>query len=218
MFLFYIGQQERSHTLTLRQNLPHVHAERQKLLKDLWDIDLKEPWNLALLCLCENMLKSERDLRPNASDMRLCWSYVRVLTDLSDSCECVKSIEPLEDTTISLAGKILIKETLHHPAYVTSHNYQKTMQIAARRGHGNTMELLIDDDSDLEFEDENGKTPLLWAVEEGHESVVQLLLEKGAETNSDTLLRLAIAKGHSSVALLLLHQLPESRERQLKLR
>lgn len=216
MFLFYIGQQERSYTLTLRQNLLHVHAERQRILTDLWDIDLKESWNLALLYLCGNMLKNDRDLRPNASDVRLCWSYVRALGNLSESCECVRSTKLLNDTTISLAGKTLISESLSQWKYATLAKHQTPIHIAAKRGHRNIMELIIgDDDLQLDYEDENGKTPLSWAVEEGHASVVQLLLEKGVEVNSDTLLRQAIRKGHNSVALLLLDQLPATQDRQL---
>lgn len=216
MFLFYIGQQERSYILTLRQNLPHVHAERQNLLIDLWNVDLTEPWSLALLYLCENMLKSDRDLRPNASDVRLCWSYVRALTNLSQSCECIEPTKLLNDATISPAGKNLISRALRWWENSTLQIHQTAMHIAAKRGHRNIMEMIIDDGGlDLDSQDGNGKTPLSWAVEEGHASVVQLLLEKGVEFNSDTLLRQAIRKGHSSVALLLLDQLPATQDRQL---
>jgi ankyrin repeat protein len=44
------------------------------------------------------------------------------------------------------------------------------------------VKLLLEKNADLESkDDEYGQTPLSWAARNGHEAVVKLLLEKGAE-------------------------------------
>jgi ankyrin repeat domain-containing protein 50 len=60
--------------------------------------------------------------------------------------------------------------------------------------------------------DEDGQTPLSWAAEKGHEAVVKLLLEKGAELETkdkdygQTPLSWAAEKGHEAVVKLLLEK------------
>ena len=44
------------------------------------------------------------------------------------------------------------------------------------------MQLLFDKGADIESKDKDGRTPLSYAAERGHEAVVKLLLDKG--TNS----------------------------------
>ena len=72
--------------------------------------------------------------------------------------------------------------------------------------------LLLEKGAKLETKnDEYGKTPLLWAAEEGHEAVVALLLEKGAELDSKsksgrTPLSLAAGRGREAVVALLLEK------------
>ncbi|KAJ5949947.1 hypothetical protein N7454_001531 [Penicillium verhagenii] len=61
------------------------------------------------------------------------------------------------------------------------------------------------------FHDHSGKTALFWAARNGHESVVKLLLEKGAIFKSkdeygDTPLSLAAISGHDSIVKLLLEK------------
>jgi ankyrin repeat protein len=47
------------------------------------------------------------------------------------------------------------------------------------------VKLLLEKGAKLESKDyENGRTPLAWAAERGHEVVVKLLLEKGAKLES----------------------------------
>ena len=62
--------------------------------------------------------------------------------------------------------------------------------MVKRRYHGlremgirGLMKLLVKKGGDMESKDEGGQTPLSWAAVEGHEAVVQLPIEKGADIN-----------------------------------
>ncbi|KAG4256551.1 hypothetical protein FPRO03_14015, partial [Fusarium proliferatum] len=62
---------------------------------------------------------------------------------------------------------------------------------------------------DIDGEDSDGRTPLWWAAERGHEAVVQLLLEwsasvEAADKDGRTPLLCAVAQGHETVVQLLL--------------
>jgi len=46
------------------------------------------------------------------------------------------------------------------------------------------VKLLLEKGADVEFENGDGETPLLWATWNGNEAVVKLLLEKGANVKS----------------------------------
>jgi ankyrin repeat protein len=64
---------------------------------------------------------------------------------------------------------------------------------------------------DVESRDRRDRTPLLWAVEKGHEALVKLLLEKGAnlefqDKSGQTPLSLAARKGHEAIVKLLLEK------------
>lgn len=46
------------------------------------------------------------------------------------------------------------------------------------------MKLLLEKSADLNFQDNNGRTPLSWAAKKGYKAIVMLLFEKGARLNS----------------------------------
>ena len=64
----------------------------------------------------------------------------------------------------------------------------------------------------IDVKDIYDRSPLLWATENGHEAVVKLLLEKGAELDAKddslgrTLLWRAAENGHEAVVKLLLEK------------
>lgn len=77
------------------------------------------------------------------------------------------------------------------------------------------VQLLLDNGAELESKDkEYGRAPLSWAAGRGHETIVQLLLEKGAyfETKSNigwTPLSFAIEMEHESIVKLLVENSAE---------
>ena len=83
---------------------------------------------------------------------------------------------------------------------------------AAAEGETDVVELLIDEyEAEIEMKDKNGQTPLIQAIAWGHESVVRMLLEKGANietTDEDgrTPLIKAAFHGHEAIVRLLLEK------------
>ncbi|KAH0594295.1 hypothetical protein MHUMG1_08134 [Metarhizium humberi] len=72
--------------------------------------------------------------------------------------------------------------------------------------------LLAERGADIDIRDRHGRTPLSWAAKNGHEAVVKLLLEKGANTETtenhyrQTPLLRAAKNGHKAVVKLLLEK------------
>jgi hypothetical protein len=79
---------------------------------------------------------------------------------------------------------------------------------ASRHGLNDVMDTLVDfDTSDIDVQDEFGKTPLFWAARNGHDSVVQVLLKRGADTQDKywvSPLNVAVLYGYDAVVQLLL--------------
>ncbi|KAH8689310.1 hypothetical protein BGW36DRAFT_70072 [Talaromyces proteolyticus] len=86
------------------------------------------------------------------------------------------------------------------------------IHLAAYFGLEKSMTALLDRQHDPNSKDYYGRTPLLWAVEGGHEAIVKLLLEKGADLESKdheygrTPLSRAAEGGHEAVVKLLLEK------------
>ena len=85
---------------------------------------------------------------------------------------------------------------------------------AARRGHEEIAEMLINAGANVNAQDKNGCTPLYRACVYGHEEVVEMLLEKGAgvaiENNCKiTPYNRAVWCGHDRVAKVLLKEMPK---------
>ena len=72
----------------------------------------------------------------------------------------------------------------------------------------NVAEFLITKGADVNIKDNNGRTPLNWAVRRRHKDVVELLIAKGADVNAknnegETPLSIAEEKGHTEIVELL---------------
>jgi len=58
------------------------------------------------------------------------------------------------------------------------------LSYAAEKGHGVTVQFLLDSGAVIESADWHGQTPLYWAAMRGQEVVVRLLLDKGADSET----------------------------------
>lgn len=89
----------------------------------------------------------------------------------------------------------------------TAHPGCIPLTCAARQGHLSAVQFLLDSNADLELIDDSHRTALMWAAENGHFDVAQLLVSKGANVNAvhfnDTALRLAVMKRDSEIIKLL---------------
>ena len=86
------------------------------------------------------------------------------------------------------------------------------VHLAAYFGLTEATTALLKNSHDPDSKDSNNRTPLSWAAERGHEAVVKLLLEKGAELETNdkgygrTALSWAAENGHEAVVELLLEK------------
>ena len=83
------------------------------------------------------------------------------------------------------------------------------LHVAAREGHADIAELLLQAGADVNAKGQDGQTPLHVAAVGGHTELAKLLLEHGVDANASdkhgqTPLRWAAAQGHLEVAQLLL--------------
>jgi hypothetical protein len=86
------------------------------------------------------------------------------------------------------------------------------MHLAAYFGLWKSMSTLLETPHDVNPEDKNGRTPLSWAAENGHEAVAKLLLDRNAnvkskDNSSRTPLSWAAENGHEAVVKLLLDRM-----------
>jgi hypothetical protein len=120
----------------------------------------------------------------------------------------------LDDSKVSCASQVLLTEKSKYNGY--SQSFPKDFQgvhYAAYFGLKGAMAKLLFENSkiDADSKSEDGRTPLSWAAENGHEGVVKLLVEKvvvvdSKDESGQTPLSWAAENGHEGVVKLLLEK------------
>jgi ankyrin repeat protein len=110
-------------------------------------------------------------------------------------------IFPLMEKPISDTIKYLLSEGI---CPNTANSFKQTfMHICAQSGHENNILELLKYKADLKAKDRSGRTPLFLAVLQGHRSVVNCLLNKGANMDpnfeNETLLHIAAFYGYTPI-------------------
>ncbi|CAI0655001.1 unnamed protein product, partial [Colletotrichum noveboracense] len=106
-------------------------------------------------------------------------------------------------------------ETWFSMFWQTNYQYQSrdglnSVHLAALNGHDEVLLRLLHSDNDaLNSRDNAGRTPLIWGSLEGHDNIVRMLLDKGADVNAQggdygNALQAASFKGHDNIVQMLL--------------
>lgn len=96
------------------------------------------------------------------------------------------------------------------PGWIPKELCLSQVSWASGNGHAELVEILLSQGADVNFMEEDGRTPLFFAAEGGHMAVVRLLLARGAKTDpgnprsTRTPLSYAAQRGHCAIADFLL--------------
>jgi hypothetical protein len=176
----------------------------------------KRDLNTLLVKFCKSQATDQRD------------SIYALLGISSDACDTdflkanyEKNLQDIIfDTTLFLLNFNKLNSSIRRPfnwplpTFLGNLNFlaNEVLKSAMCPGHEVLVQLLIvRDDVDINIK-VSGQTPLSWAAEKGHEAIVKLLLERGAELETkdnncgQTPLSWAAEKGHEAVVKLLLER------------
>ncbi|PTB52105.1 hypothetical protein M431DRAFT_91098, partial [Trichoderma harzianum CBS 226.95] len=136
--------------------------------------------------------------------MRGLSSAVNHLGDYANSIDSQKKA-PLY-LAVEYGHKDFVQQLLKLPQVeVNARGYRDLtpLQVACKKGYDSITEILLDAGADIEILSDDGKTPLLHAVQEQMESTVKLLTTRGANVNfihlGTTALHTAAQMGYSAI-------------------
>ena len=94
------------------------------------------------------------------------------------------------------------------PNLQTKQNKWTPLTIAAKKGHTNIVQLLLEHGADINYGSITGATALIVASEHGYTDIAKILLERGADasietTTGDTAISIAVSKGWKGVVEIL---------------
>lgn len=111
-----------------------------------------------------------------------------------------------------LAGLKTLLDTRHLPVDDRDDNQTTVLMLAAGKGQLGFVRELVNRGADVQAEDADNWSPLLFAAKAGHRDVVQFLLEQGGadmehrDMGGWTALMWSAYKGHTEVAVMLLEK------------
>jgi ankyrin repeat protein len=104
----------------------------------------------------------------------------KLLRDISGNLESERDINAIAQTNRRLYCLL--------DSYLYSYNIQQSgssaLLWAARHGQETTAHKLLREKANIQATNDDDQAPLLLAVEKGHQQVVQLLIDKGADVNA----------------------------------
>jgi ankyrin repeat protein len=140
------------------------------------------------------------------------YPVVRALTELADP-DARDSNARTAFTWATIGGDLNTFQHLHkkgsHPN-LKDYTSRTPLSYASEKGFLRIVKRLLGDDRvDVDVQDALGQTPLVWAMKSGHEAIVKLLLDKGADANGQSIfygnvLQVASEGGSEAIVKLLL--------------
>lgn len=94
---------------------------------------------------------------------------------------------------------------------MASQNYDMCLLQAAKEGKEAIVKRLVESGCNINVKGEDGKTPLIYAIDMGHENIVKYLLERHCDVNIQTIgdrfsaLLLACLKNYENIAKMLIN-------------
>ncbi|CRG92693.1 hypothetical protein PISL3812_09758 [Talaromyces islandicus] len=186
-------------------------------------------WQQNILCLCMEMLNSNRDQRPSAEVLNLGNQLTCKCGNNASLTKADKLIEACKNGSTNLVRRLLddgadpntmgaihlasdrgsvdtVRVLLQAGTYVDSLNAtgQTALHCAARNGFVAVIELLLEKKAHVDAKDENEQTALHGAAAHGHLKIVQILLHAGADIEAEDLdgdkaVNFARRRGHDAV-------------------
>ncbi|XP_050511989.1 putative ankyrin repeat protein RF_0381 [Diabrotica virgifera virgifera] len=104
----------------------------------------------------------------------------------------------------------ILRLLLKNEKLINQRDLDTSLHIAAEQDHSGVVELLLKHEANIEYENNDGETPLLSAVKYENEDIVEILIEEGAYVNARdnfdrTSLHIACEEGFLRIVKLLLH-------------
>ena len=162
--------------------------------------------------ICQNDEEFKQRLQSNTLYDYAAHNWGHHAREASTSCQgVIEFLQKQAHVEASSQGLLAVKRWSGHTGYSLEIPKQMTgLHLAAYFGVHEAANILIGHGQGLDMKDSHNRTPLSWAARNGHEAVVKLLLDNGAELETkdteygQTLLLCAAGSGHEAVVKLLL--------------
>ncbi|KAL4789263.1 ankyrin [Aspergillus venezuelensis] len=129
----------------------------------------------------------------------------------SETASIVQELLQSKTKVSALCQALTVSEPKWYSGYSQGVRQMTTLHLTAYFGITEAASQVLENQTCWDGRDSDGRTPLSWAAENGHQAIAELLLEKGASVTSRdnygrTPLSRAAGKGHESIIKLLLER------------